>query len=142
MNRRFFQRCLVWLLPLLVVQSLVPVGFMATASERGVEIAFCPVQSARVVSTLANWKQASGHDHAHHAAHAGHGLDAAHDSTDARSSSACPYALSGPALTADIRFVIATSFVDLGVRDSTRSSDPPTSLLIDSNRIRGPPRLS
>ena len=39
-------------LPLLVVHSLVPVGFMAAVGERGLELAFCPVQSARVVEVL------------------------------------------------------------------------------------------
>lgn len=136
MNRRLFQRCTAWLLPLLVLQSLVPVGFMVVEGDRGLEVAFCPVQSARVVSVLAQWKQATHHDHSAHHGHAGD--DTAHD---ARGSS-CPYAFAATAIVAHAQLIVAASIVDLGIVQSREVATPRVALPPNSNRIRGPPPLS
>lgn len=143
MNRRFYRRCLLWLLPFLVAHSLVPVGFMVSAGQHGLELGFCPVQSAAVVAMLDDAK-ASGHaaNHSAHAEHHGHSDGAAQDvsnhSQHARSVS-CPFALTGaPLLSAPVASIV------LAFVQSTRSpppdvAAPPSAVVVDLHRIRGPP---
>jgi hypothetical protein len=141
MNRRFFQRCIVWLLPLVGLQALVPVGFMVAPGQSGIEVAFCPVQSARVVSALAEWKQPRHQDG--HSAHHGHATHHAADTShDSRNGASCPFALVATAIVTPVQTFTTASAVDLGIVDSLRATTPPVVPASDSNRIRGPPQLS
>ena len=140
MNRRFYKRCLLWLLPLLVAQALVPVGFMAVASEQGVTVGFCPVQSARVIEALGPSASSPNHDHHAHHHHAATGDAAADDAaTDTRSAS-CPYALVRNAIAGTPVIAIApVTFLQLDRLDIPQIAAPETARLTNSNRIRGPP---
>lgn len=137
MLRRFYKRCLLWLLPLLVAQALVPVGFMAVASEQGVTVGFCPVQSARVVEALGSTASSTvGHDHHAHHHHDAQSDDAA---ADARSAS-CPYALVRNAIAGTSVIAIApVTFLQLDRLDIPQIAAPETARLANLNRIRGPP---
>jgi hypothetical protein len=107
---------------LLAVRALVPMGFMASATEAGIQLVFCDAGAMAV--------HAAGH-HAHHH-HAGGTTDPG-----------CPYAQSsGPAplpslpmLASDVRIVCITSPVEssavLALQGPLREQSP-----------RGPPFLS
>jgi hypothetical protein len=140
MTRRFYQRCLLWLLPLLVVHSLVPVGFMAAVDDRGLELAFCPVQSARVVEVL---KKVHAADHSHH--HGAHSAQAASPDADhsehARSSS-CPFALADSPLLATATPVFSVTFLHVNLPLPPEDATPFGVVHFERNRIRGPPQLA
>jgi hypothetical protein len=145
MTRRFYQRCLAWLLPLLVLQAFVPVGFMLAAGEHGVEVAFCPVQSAPIVNFLG---QPQPHDHSQHeGAHASHhgSADAATQSADhsehARSGS-CPFALAGSPVLVAAAPVVAATLARVVFLPLPELAAPSGVVLFERNRIRGPPHLA
>jgi len=155
MSRRFYQRCLLWLLPLLVVHSLVPVGFMVAAGERGLELAFCPVQSAPLVQVLGQLRSTSpiDHsqvDHSHHqgmhaAHHAGATQDGAGTGTDhsqhARSN-LCPFALAGTPMLAASASTPTIVFLPLEFPRPDEVATPNGVLHFERNRIRGPPHFA
>jgi hypothetical protein len=148
MSRRFYQRCLLWLLPFLVVHSLVPVGFMVAAGDRGLELAFCPVQSAPLVEALnkplPNQSQA---DHSHHQGmHASHHADAMQGSAAAGAdhsqharSNLCPFALAGTPMLAASAVAPTIVFLPLEFPRPAEVATPDGVLRFESNRIRGPP---
>jgi hypothetical protein len=140
MARRFFKRCLLWLLPFLVAQALVPVGFMYAARADGVTVEFCPVQSARIVELFSRAQQ-----HAHHgAAHAGHHSHETAlqgDAAAAASSVSCPFALTRTAIADAPALVLApVALVQIGVLDAVEPSLPPAAPSARI-RIRGPPAI-
>jgi hypothetical protein len=153
MSRRFYQRCLLWLLPLLVVHSLVPVGFMVAAGERGLELAFCPVQSASLVEALSqplpNHAQTdqSQVDHSHHQGmHAAHHVDVMQDSaapgadhSQHARSNLCPFALAGTPMLAASVSTPAIVFLPIEFPRPTEVATPEGVLRFERNRIRGPP---
>jgi hypothetical protein len=155
MSRRFYQRSLLWLLPFLVVHSLVPVGFMVAAGERGLELAFCPVQSAPLVEALSNplpddAETAHAADHSHHQGlHASHHSDAMQDgaapgaehSQHARSN-LCPFALAGTPMLAASAVAPTIVFLPLEFPRPAEVATPDGVLRFDFNRIRGPPRFA
>ena len=125
MNARRTHRWILWLLPLLLLRSFVPVGFMLSWSEHGLQVVLCsgsgpiPLPSAE-----------SGH--------AQHG-DGTHDHSAAHDSSVCPFAVANvagalPASAAAAARVISSAeyIAGLAARES-----PAHPFRID--RIRGPP---
>jgi hypothetical protein len=146
MTRRFYQRCLLWVLPLLVVNSLVPVGFMLTAGKQGIELAFCPVQSAAIVEVLGQRAAASAADHSAHGAHHASGdrepavaaqLD--EHSQHARSGS-CPFALAGLPILVAAAPLVQVAFVHIVRSRPVELATPSGVISIQLNRIRGPPQ--
>jgi hypothetical protein len=139
MARRSLQRVIYWLLPLLAVRALIPVGFMLTLDAEGLHLVACPTQSAPLAAALDS--AAVAHDtHAHHAADKPSNAHAAHEEAT-QLESPCPYALAALALPAPAHSVGAPH----------EAVDPPPesgSLLFASNgpartdRIRGPPQFS
>ena len=142
MFRRTHHRLLVWLLPLLLLQSFVPTGYMLTTGQRGLEVAFCPVQSAATLAVL-NRGAAQTHDaHAGHAGHQSHDNAAAQDHSQHARSSSCPFALAGAPVP--VATLSTVTLVLVPVR-----SPPPIAtvaldgvLLFERNRIRGPPHFA
>ena len=146
MSRRFYRRCLLWLLPLLVVHSLVPVGFMVAAGERGLELAFCPVQSASLVEALS--KPRAQVDHSHHAGmHASHHADAMQDGASTAGvdhsqhgrSNLCPFALAGTPMLVAAAVAPAVVFLPLEFPRADDVATPDGVLRFERNRCRGPP---
>ena len=64
MNRRVVHRYALWLLPLLAVRALIPIGFMLSVGSHGLELTFCPVQSSALVQALAKDGEPARHRHA------------------------------------------------------------------------------
>jgi hypothetical protein len=140
MTRRLYQRLLLWLLPLLVVHSLVPVGFMAAVGDRGLELAFCPVQSARVVEVLKTVRAA---DHSeHHGAHMAHASSSDADHSEHARSSSCPFALAGSPLLATATPVFSVTFLPVSFPPASKDATPLGVVHFERNRIRGPPQLA
>lgn len=139
MARRFFKRCLLWVLPFLVAQAFVPVGFMYAVRADGITVDFCPVQSARIVELFSR-----ADSHAHHgAAHAGHHAhDVGAQSDDAATTSnSCPFALSRTAVAGTpTPVLVAVALVQVGLLDANEPLLFPASP-VARIRIRGPPSI-
>jgi hypothetical protein len=123
---------------------------MLAIGKHGVEVAFCPVQSAAIVDVLSK-ARADNHSQ-HHDAHAAHldtgdgasqGSDQGQDqhSQHARSS-ACPFALAGSPILAATTPVIAVSFIHVDFSRPPDVATPPGVVPFERNRIRGPPYLA
>jgi len=138
MFRRTRQHLLVWLLPLLLVQSFVPTGYMLTAGQRGIAIAFCPVQSA---ATLAVLNGATNAAHAHHG-HADHDVGRTPDHSEHARSSSCPFALAGTPLPIATPPSITLVLIPIAISPRIDAATPAGVLLFERNRIRGPPQLA
>ena len=120
---RAWTRSIALLVLLLTVRALVPAGFMATATETGLQLVFCD----SVTTTI----HGSGHHHHNDHAHPG--------ATDP----ACPYAQSSgpaplpmlPAMATDLHFqtvVVAIQSAPVRIFQGPRRQQTP----------RGPPALA
>ncbi|HEY8540692.1 MAG TPA: DUF2946 family protein [Steroidobacteraceae bacterium] len=139
MARRFYKRCLLWVLPFLVAQALVPVGFMYSAGANGITVDFCPVQSSRIVDLLSRAETQAHHGAAHSGHHADHG-DLQGDG-DAAASGSCPYALTRTTISGAPALVLApVALVQIGVFDAADLPILP-SAPVTRIRIRGPPSI-
>ena len=144
MNRRLFQRCVLWLLPLLMLRAIVPAGFMVSAAANGLELTFC---SAQVMPA-----GDASHPAVDVAAHAGHdmatmgegGADphAAHHNAGKHFDSPCPFGVAATAIAAALPPVtVATVAAAVGIFEF--ASAPAISAgPIRADRIRGPPLFS
>jgi hypothetical protein len=146
-NRRFFHRCALWLLPLIAVRALVPVGFMVSVGAQGLDLTFCPSQATALVRMLAavhpapshgqdlhgNTHQVAGDAHAQHGSHHGGAQEI---------QIACPFAVASTATVADIPPLPAVVFgpADEFIAFQSLLYCGPGPLRTD--RIRGPPALS
>jgi hypothetical protein len=146
MTSRFYQRCLLWLLPLLVVHSLVPVGFMVAAGERGPELAFCPVQSSSLIDALS---QPRAKDHSqHHGTHAMPHTSAASDASQGEDhseharSNTCPFALAGSPMLTAAASALTITFLPVEILRPSDALTPRGVLRFERTRIRGPPLLA
>jgi hypothetical protein len=141
MCRRLYKRCLIWLLPLLVAQSLVPVGFMVAGGGSGLQIEFCPVQSAQVLAALEQQNQPITH-HAHHHEHAADQANGASEggSSDHARSHACPYALVATAIASSpVASIASIELIQVEVRNAPEHRPPVEPVRSAANRVRGPP---
>ncbi|HEY4369501.1 MAG TPA: hypothetical protein VGN07_19865 [Steroidobacteraceae bacterium] len=151
MNRRLFQRCVLWLLPLLVLRAFVPAGFMVSTAANGLELTFCSAQ----VPMLADQMPADHMmpaDHAMHgAAHAGHAMPMADgNAVDPHAAhhagkhfdSPCPFGVAVAAIVTDL-LPVSLATVVAAVASVEFSSAPVFSAgPIRTDRIRGPPLFS
>jgi hypothetical protein len=132
MNRRLLKRWALWLLPLLAARAFLPVGFMVSAGDGGLQLTFCPAQVPAIVAGAAAVDEHAGHGGANHGANHG----------DIRVDVPCSFALA--ALGALVEpSVLEQSFLPLAdepIPDLPRllSSAGP----VRADRIRGPPQLS
>ena len=127
MDLEFIKRWTAWLLPLIVLQALVPPGFMLGADRHGLQLIFCPgvVHHGGQHQTNENL-QVGTHDH-----DTGHG-------GSSYESSVCPSALIGAANC----HVIPDIAADLTATDESFTLPRSPVLgrtLIRAQRIRGPP---
>jgi hypothetical protein len=151
MSRRLYKRCLFWLLPLLVAQAVVPVGFMVAGGETGLQIEFCPVQSAQLVAVLGQQTQPKILASADHAGHHEHGAHHAIGAGDAGAggsppqhaqSNACPSALVATAIASSpAATIIAIELIQVEVHRAPEQRPPVEALRSAANRVRGPPHL-
>jgi hypothetical protein len=145
MSRRLYKRCLVWLLPLLVAQALVPVGFMVGGGKTGLHIAFCPVQSAQVIAVLGQPDHPIAHHTPHHhehiAHHATHASDVeVGDSSHYARSNACPFALAATAIASTPAAPLpAVELIQVEVRHALEHRPPIEAVHSAAHRVRGPP---
>jgi hypothetical protein len=145
MNRRLFQRCLLWLLPLLLVRAIVPAGFMVAADTNGLALTFCSAQAPLLAA--ASMPSVEG---GHAMQHAGHQMPADAGGVDPHAAhhagkhfdSPCPFGVAATAMTSDLPVVsLATVVAAVGVFDFV-SAPAVTSGPQRADRIRGPPQLS
>ena len=148
MNRRLFQRCLLWLLPLLLARAIVPAGFMVAADTNGLELTFCsaqaPMLAAASMPSMEGGHAMQGAEHADHQmpADAG-GVDphAAHHAGK-HFDSPCPFGVAATAMTSDLSAVsLATVVAAVGVFDFV-SAPAVAGGPQRADRIRGPPQFS
>lgn len=143
MNRRLFQRCVLWLLPLLLLRAVVPAGFMLSAAASGLELTFCSAQSPMIAGL------AGSEDHA---AHAGHDMHAGEPGTSVDQHAAhhagkhfdspCPFGVAAVAIAPDVQpGSVAAVVTTLGIFEFT-SLPAASSGPIRADRIRGPPLFS
>lgn len=131
MNRRAL-KLLVLLLPLFVVRSLLPIGFMLSFEGGTPQMVFCP--------SVATPAQDAGHAmHASHGGHEHHGHD--HESSNPdHSHQTCPFAFAGAAP------LLAATALAAEPQASEAFTAPPALALpavaLHANPIRGPPSLS
>ncbi len=149
MKRRVLHRWAMWLLPLLLVRALVPVGFMLSAHGGELSVVFC---SGTLASATQELSQRSAQQQAHHGAHpqahqSEHhhhsggpehiGNSSAPESGDANS---CPFALAGSAPGQEIAFFVgefsSPNHDEIFDAASFASAGPHR-----ADRIRGPPVL-
>ncbi len=138
MNRRSLKKWALWLLPLLAARAFLPVGFMVSASDGGLQLTFCPAQVPAIVAGApaadahASHGGASGHPAEHSGAEHG----------DVRVDVPCSFALA--ALGALVEpSVLEQSFLPLA--DEPIPPQPrllPSAGPVRADRIRGPPQLS
>jgi hypothetical protein len=143
MNRRLFQRCVLWLLPLLLLRAIVPAGFMLSAGASGLELTFCSAQSPMMAGLAGS---------VDHAAHAGHDMFTGGTGTSVDQHAAhhagkhfdspCPFGVAAAAIASDVQPVsVATVVTALGIFEfapSPAASSGP----LRADRIRGPPLFS
>jgi len=145
MNRCFYRKWVVWLLPLLALRAFLPVGFMWSAGPSGLELGFCPGQSSAMVAVAA-----AGHAH-HHGA--GFTEQLQHDEGPAtqhhhgagqgeRPDSPCPYGIAAVAMAGDVPHVSAALPEPDAALSAPQSVAFTTAGPARADRIRGPPSLS
>ena len=147
MTRRSFQRCLLWLLPLLILRAFVPAGFMVSTGAAGLELTLCPDQVSLPLAD-AHAAHLMGHsggvdEHAGHHMRAGGASDehSAHHGGK-HFESPCPFGIAAAAVdpTLPQPALSLAEFTDEPfVRPSIRltAAGP-----LRADRIRGPPALS
>jgi hypothetical protein len=135
MNRRQIQRWVSWLLPLIVARAFVPVGFMVSVGEHGIDFVLC--SGSGPVPHIPRADHASLHEHHGHQTDHTHPPDGS--GSDGSSSGApCLFAVSGAAC-ATVAWAMPAAPEHLGRTpvlgsDTVDSAEP---FLLD--RIRGPP---
>lgn len=146
MNRHLFQRCVLWLLPLLLARAIVPAGFMVAADTNRLELTFCsaqapPLAAASLPATEAGHAM-TGVEHAAHQVPADAGADP-HAARHAGKhfDSPCPFGVAATAMASDLPTVSATVVAAVGVFDFV-SAPANGSGPVRADRIRGPPQLS
>ena len=132
MNIRHTHRWIVWLLPLFALRAFIPVGFMLTLSDGGLQLVICSGSGPMGMSAGAR-----GVDGQHH--FDPHAANGQHEHSLADNATMCPFAVAGlsgalPSLDPVVVF-IATVFDQ--VRPHSSPDLPASLVLID--RIRGPP---
>jgi hypothetical protein len=147
MRHRSIQRCVLWLLPLLVLRAVVPVGFMVSAGADGLSLTLCsghmnsPVAATSPDPHAGHHMKAGMEDHAAHSMHRTADLNSAHHDGK-HLDSPCPFS-SATAATTTALFPYGASFAaptdEPFVRTIVRLQN---AALLRGNRIRGPPRLS
>lgn len=130
MSARHSHRWLAWLLPLFLLRSFVPVGFMLSWSDQGLQLVVC---SGSGPMTL------PGPEAKQHGQHTDSHAAGGHEHSQAHEGSMCPFAAAGttgalPTFAATVAFVTAISHE---VPSPPASGLPSSTFLID--RIRGPP---
>lgn len=146
MNRRLFQRCVLWLLPLLLLRAVVPAGFMLSAAASGLELTFCSAQSPMIAGLAGSVDHAEhASEHAGHDMHAGIGTSvnphAAHHAGK-HFDSPCPFGVAAAAIAPDVQPVsVAADVTTVGIFEFT-SSPAASSGPLRADRIRGPPLFS
>jgi hypothetical protein len=133
MNRRRVHRWVLWLLPLLLLRAVVPVGFMVSADASGLQLVICSG-----TTQLANAAENHAAHHHHHAD--GANAESAAASSDERSA-LCPFALAASSSTHEIAFA-ATSPQPVAHEQPTESLLAGASGPIRADCIRGPPILA
>jgi hypothetical protein len=144
MKRRVFRIWAAWLLPLLALRALLPVGFMMSADADGLHLTFCPTQAPALVAALA---ATTAPNHAAHYAADGVAGSAAlpsthHSDAAVEIDAPCPYGL--------VCIAVAMEVPHPGADPAPLTDefiDPPSPLLAGvgptrAELIRGPPRLS
>lgn len=140
MARRSLHRIIYWLLPLLAVRALIPVGFMLTLDAQGLHLVACPAQSAQLVAMLDSGAGHAFDAHAHHADSSTTGPHESHEEA-AKLESPCAYALATFALAAAPYLASAAYEAfdpPLDVETLTLAGNGPAR----ADRIRGPPHYS
>jgi hypothetical protein len=131
MNRRLLKKWALWLLPLLAARAFLPVGFMVSAGDGGLQLTFCPAQTSALIAG------AAADEHAGH-----HGASPGTHHGDVRVDVPCSFALA--ALGALVEpSVLEQSFLPLA--DEPIPDHPrllPNAGPVRADRIRGPPQLS
>jgi hypothetical protein len=127
-------RWILWLLPLIAARAVVPVGFMLSAGEHGIEIVLCsgsgPVPSV---------PRADDHSlHAHNAHHADHDHQQSGGGDDSSGGALCLFAVASAAC-ADVAWSLPAAPEQLAQKidfgsDAVNSAEP-----FFPDRIRGPP---
>jgi hypothetical protein len=131
MNARHSHRLLAWLLPLFLLRALIPVGFMLSWSDQGLQLAMC---SGSGPMTLPGDVAADAKQH-----HGDSYRGGQHEHSQADNATMCPFAAAGtsgalPSFAAVVAFVATVSHE---VRALPTLDLLLTAVLID--RIRGPP---
>jgi hypothetical protein len=147
MTRRSFQRCLLWLLPLLILRAFVPAGFMVSADAAGLQLTLCPDQvSLPLADAHAGHHMGHGDGVDEHAGHhmqvGGAGDEHAAHHGGKHFESPCPFGIAtvavGPTLLQPARPLAELADKPF-FRPSIRlaAAGP-----LRADRIRGPPRFS
>lgn len=144
MSRRYAQKLILWLLPLMVLRSLVPAGYMLDVRDGALSVVVCDGFS----------RTSSEHDihaeHQHHAQAGGNTFSdvedrhAGHGSTHAKHSvSICPFAIAGSAaVTPTLPFLLLSVTPPSDVQQSTELARFGRSGPSRAQTSRGPPHLS
>jgi hypothetical protein len=146
MNRCFYRKWVVWLLPLLAVRAFLPVGFMWSAGPGGLELSFCPGQGSALVAAAAG-TQTHQHDaglaaqHHHDARPATQHHHGAGQGSE-RPDSPCPYGIAAVAMAGDVPHVGAALPEPDAAVIAPHSVAFTTAGPVRADRIRGPPSLS
>lgn len=137
MSARHSHRWIVWLLPLFLLRAFIPVGFMLSWSDTGLQLVMCSGSGPMPVPQSAALDVTGVDAEQHHGdSHAGSGQ---HEHSRADSATMCPFAAAGtsaalPSFDAAVAFVATVSHE---TRALPTFDLPAPAVLID--RIRGPP---
>jgi hypothetical protein len=135
MSARHSHRWLAWLLPLFMLRAFIPVGFMLSWSDQGLQLVMCSGSGPMAKQGSAPFVDAQQNQH--HDASYPRGEQ--HDHSRADKATMCPFATVGtsaalPSFDAVVAFVATVSYE---VRGLPTLDLPTPAVLID--RIRGPP---
>lgn len=138
MSARHSHRWIAWLLPLFLLRAFIPVGFMVSWSEAGLQLVMCsgsgpmPAQPRATVLPTVLLAQHQQRADAHHQA-------GQHQHSRADGANMCPFAAAATAAAlASFAAVVAfAATVASEVREAPHQYLPSAPVLID--RIRGPP---
>lgn len=132
---RAINRWVLWLLPLFVLRSLVPAGFML---DRSGDIVVCAATGPVAMQTTVSSAQAAHAHHDHHARNtASESLD--HEHSSAHPYSLCVFAVGGTSHAPPLHVAVLADAPVSGATVSIADDPELASLSILFDRIRGPP---
>jgi hypothetical protein len=146
MNRRFCKSLSLWIVPLLILRALIPVGFMLAADANGLSLVFCSAAGAQFTAAAAASSQHDEHA-GHHAGHEAADSPSQHSGNHAKHASTqhdapCPFSLAAVAAAGEVPYLDSIAAVATAERFVVLSEPAASAGPLRADRIRGPPPLA